>query len=62
MKVTTMHICVLDMKTFVIGKSITRGLLDLEWETITLSGANRYDIIEYVINSRDRFRNSLVYI
>jgi hypothetical protein len=45
-----------------VGNSITRGLLDPDWETITISGANWYDIIEYVLERKDRFINSLVYV
>lgn len=36
--------------------------MDPAWETISISGANWYDIIECVLERRDRFTNSLIYI
>ena len=50
------------MRTVVIGNSIVRGLLNPEWETVSLRGADWYDIITYVFNNSERFENSIIYI
>lgn len=62
MTVIDMWICIfaLGMKTFVIGNPITRGFLDPEWQMMTLSGANWYELIEYVMDKKDRFQNSII--
>ena len=50
------------MKTYVIGNSIVRGLLDPEWETVTLTGSDWYDIIIHVFENSGKYENSIIYI
>jgi len=50
------------MRTVVIGNSIVRGLRDPSWETISIPGADWYDIIDILIQRRYEFRNAIIYI
>lgn len=50
------------MKNFLIGNSIVRDVVGSQWETICLPGVGWKQVIDYVLDRKERFRDSFVYI
>ena len=50
------------MRTFVIGNSIVRGLMDPSWTTVCLPGADWSTVQRHIVSNLPGFSNSLIYI
>jgi len=50
------------MQTFLIGNSLVKDVVDTQWTTICLPGANWQEVIRYVFKHKRRFVQSFIYI